>query len=138
MPSTFFDRIAELGRQVPKHSVTAKVEVDQVYAHYQHEGLDFNHPRGGQAKYLEQPWLAATSETMGRFARALLEPDGLERAGVEVAEKGSEMVQSHAPVEFNNLRQSGHPTVQVDGVTVYDRPPVVHRLSEAELRVLGK
>lgn len=25
------------------------------YAEVQHEGLDFNHPRGGEAKYLEKP-----------------------------------------------------------------------------------
>jgi hypothetical protein len=26
------------------------------YAHYQHEGMEFHHPQGGQAKYLEHPF----------------------------------------------------------------------------------
>lgn len=31
------------------------------YAAIQHERLDYNHPQGGQAKYLEQPFLEETS-----------------------------------------------------------------------------
>jgi hypothetical protein len=31
------------------------VSYDTPYAVYQHEGLDFNHPNGRQAKYLETP-----------------------------------------------------------------------------------
>ena len=31
------------------------------YAAVQHERLDYNHPQGGQAKYLEQPFLEETS-----------------------------------------------------------------------------
>lgn len=31
------------------------VSFDTPYAVIQHEALDFHHPRGGQAKYLEQP-----------------------------------------------------------------------------------
>lgn len=34
---------------------TAKIEYGTPYARYQHEGIEFNHPSGGQAKYLEQP-----------------------------------------------------------------------------------
>lgn len=34
---------------------TAHVVYDSVYARYQHYGLDFKHPRGGQALFLEQP-----------------------------------------------------------------------------------
>lgn len=32
-----------------------EVRFNQRYAAVQHERLDYNHPRGGQAKYLEQP-----------------------------------------------------------------------------------
>jgi len=32
------------------------------YAIIQHERLDYNHPKGGQAKYLEQPFLQRTAE----------------------------------------------------------------------------
>lgn len=41
------------------------------YALIQHERLDFNHPRGGQAKYLEQPVLEAAAGLGGRLARRI-------------------------------------------------------------------
>jgi hypothetical protein len=31
------------------------IEYNSVYARYQHYGLDYRHPRGGQALFLEQP-----------------------------------------------------------------------------------
>lgn len=34
---------------------TAHVTYDSVYGRYQHYGLDFRHPGGGQALFLEQP-----------------------------------------------------------------------------------
>jgi hypothetical protein len=36
-------------------ALRAAVSYDTPYAVYQHEGLDFAHPNGRQAKYLEQP-----------------------------------------------------------------------------------
>lgn len=39
-----------------------KVHNDSVYAARQHEELGWRHPRGGQAKYLEQPAKANASE----------------------------------------------------------------------------
>lgn len=149
MASTFFDRIKELKERVPKHSVTAALEVDQVYAHYQHEAISYDHNpttpsgtltyhNGGGAKYLERPWLEAAEHDMKRLADGLLEEHGLLDAAIEIAEDGSRMVLVNAPVEFGDLRESGHPTVEVDGVKVYDRPPVVGRLSEAELKAKGE
>lgn len=38
---------------------TAEVSFNEVYAARQHEELDWHHPLGGQAKYLEQPVKAA-------------------------------------------------------------------------------
>lgn len=50
-------------------------------------------------------------------------------------------VAAFAPVEFGNLRKSGHPivyspssTIMGDGVPRYDRAPVVERIPEAVLR----
>lgn len=34
--------------------MTAVIAFNIVYARYQHEGVGFNHPRGGQAKFLSQ------------------------------------------------------------------------------------
>lgn len=96
-----------------------------------------HYKNGGGAKYLERPWLDAQEHMMKRFADGLLEPHGLQDAAIEVAEDGARMVLTNAPVEFGDLRESGHPTVEVDGAVVYDRPPVAPRLSEAELKAKG-
>lgn len=134
MPGSFDERMTELEAMVGEGEITAAVDVDQVYARYQHEGLDFEHPRGGQAKYLEQPWEAAGTTFAERMARGLLVPDGLRSEARSFALDGAKMVREHAPVEFENLRRSGHATVTDDGHIVFDEPPEVPRLSEAELR----
>lgn len=36
------------------NEMTAVVSFNVIYARYQHEGVHFNHPRGGQAKFLSQ------------------------------------------------------------------------------------
>ncbi len=41
------------------------------YARYQHERTDLHHPGQGQAKYLEQPFNAATSQIQRKLARDL-------------------------------------------------------------------
>jgi hypothetical protein len=43
-------------------------------------------------------------------------------------------VEVTAPVLWNNLRQSGHPTVTDNGAVVHDEPPKQARLTDAELR----
>jgi len=73
------------------------------------------------------------------YARQVL-VDGGEHAIVnaveDLAEDGG--VATRAPVEFDDLRRSGHPTVTSDGVEIYDRPPRQHRLSEEELRIKAR
>ena len=45
------------GKAEPKNDgMVWEVSYGTEYAHYQHEGLDFRHPQGGQAKYLQQPF----------------------------------------------------------------------------------
>lgn len=44
----------------------AHVTYDSVYARYQHYGLDFRHPQGGQALYLEQPMITE-AETVAQI-----------------------------------------------------------------------
>lgn len=133
MAGDFFERIDELREKVGHGTLSGKVEVDQVYAHYQHEDLTLNHPRGGQGKYLEGPLLAGSEDWMRTVAKQVLEEgpaDGMK----EVVERVSDKVELHAPVEFDHLRRSGHPTVTDDGTVVYDRAPKVGRLSEEELK----
>jgi hypothetical protein len=76
------------------------------------------------------------SHYLQRYADRLLE-DGGEHAIVEAVEDLAEDggVATRAPVEFDDLRRSGHPTVTSDGATIYDRAPRQHRLSEEELRI---
>lgn len=102
-----------------------------------HEGLDFNHPRGGQALYLSQPLLDKHGDYLRSYADRLLE-DGGEQALIasmeDLAEEGG--VATHAPVLYTNLRASGHPMVESGGTVIYDRPPRQHRLSEEELKAI--
>lgn len=50
--------------ELARHKITAgySPEVDS-YSLVQHERLDFNHPKGGEAKYLENPF----NENVGRY-----------------------------------------------------------------------
>lgn len=134
MPGDFAARIDELLSDVGDGDLTGRCEVDQIYARYQHEGVEFRHPEGGQAKYLEQPHLQAAEDYMRRLAKSTLEPHGLVDAMADNMEHLSRAVYDHAPFEFGDLRASGHPTVEDDGHVVYDRPPLVHRLTEDELK----
>ena len=48
-------------------SVTMIFSVDQVYAAAQHEGIGFHHPKGGKAKFIEDPF----KEMLPRYTAAL-------------------------------------------------------------------
>lgn len=150
--SDFSERLDFLADDVGHDHLIGQVEVDQIYAHRQHEELTWHHPEGGQAKYLEEPFLTSVEDNMRHLAKTLLDPGGPTTGMVEVVEGGARAVFEHAPFEFGDLRASGHPSVidgghvvdvetgKVDvqgGQTVYDRPPAVHRLTEEELRAKG-
>jgi hypothetical protein len=135
--SSFDAAMARLSERIGHGNVKGSVEVDQVYARYQHEGLDFNHPRGGQAKYLEQPLFANVALYMQDIAAQVLTrgpvagmSDAMEDLSGEVFDK--------APIEFLDLRASGHPVVTQGGAVVYDRAPMQARLTEEQLRLKGK
>lgn len=135
MAGDFDERIAELLAKVGTGDLTGRVEVNQVYAQYQHEGLDLNHPHGGQAKYLEQPLMDKVSDYLQGIADDLLTAGPVDPM-ISAMEDLSGQVEKTAPVDLGNLRESGHPTVTDGADTVYDRPPVQRRLTEDELRAL--
>jgi len=137
MSGTFSARIGELRRRVGGGKLAGTVEVDQVYARYQHERMDLHHPRGGGPKFLERPLMAGYRDYLGDYARTVL-GDGGQPAMRRGAEHLSDQVELSAPAEFGDLRRSGHPTVTQGGRTVYDRPPKQRRLSEEELRAKGR
>lgn len=137
MAGDFDERMAELADRVGRGDLVGSVEVDQIYAQYQHEGLDLRHPRGGQAKYLEQPLYDKADRYLQDVADAVLDGRAAD-AMADAMEDLSGQVQKLAPVDFNNLRQSGHPVVTDDGATVYDRAPIQRRLTEEELKQLRR
>lgn len=59
---------------VDEAELEGKVTFDTPYAVVQHERLDFVHPNGRQAKYLEKPW----RENSARFAQLIA--DRIKRA----------------------------------------------------------
>ena len=135
----FAARIDELKELVGHGSLVGNVKVDQVYAHYQHEGLDFAHPRGGQAKYLEEPLHAGSSGFWEQIAAtALVEGEGPEKGMEEAVKHLGDEVKDKAPREFDNLRRSAALTVTSDGAEVYHKPAEVPRLSEEELKALNR
>jgi hypothetical protein len=142
MTGTLSDRLADLRRSTgsDRERLSGSVEVDQVYAHYQHERLDLHHPRGGMAKYLERPLMDNYRVYLEEYAREVLSEDGghgaMKRAMEDLAGLGG--VARHAPVEFSDLRMSGHPQVKLGDETIYDRPPVRHRLTKEELRIKSR
>lgn len=124
--------MAELRERVGHGDCEGSVEVNQVYAHYQHEGVELNHPRGGGAKFLEGPLYDHTSRYLQTIADRVLD-EGVARPMIDAMEHLSDQVLEHSPVEFGDLRDSGHPVVVDGGDVVYDRAPVAHRLSKEEL-----
>jgi hypothetical protein len=109
-----------------------KVIVDQVYAQNQHENLSFRHPGGGP-KFLTKALFQDYNKTMQSLANNF--PEGDQNAamaqGMERVVKG---VHKNAPHEFNDLRNSGAPSVKERGRFTYQRPPAVRRLTKSQLK----
>jgi len=141
MSGTCVQRIRELRDRIGTSygKITGEVIVDQVYAHYQHERLDLNHPRGGGPLYLTLPLLMNHGDYLGNYADTVLD-DGGHKAMQDAMEDlaGSGGVETYAPWEFYDLRRSGHPLVRLGWRTIYDRAPRQHRLSPAELRIKAR
>jgi hypothetical protein len=136
---TFGARMDELRARTrsDRGVMTGSVEVDQVYAHAQHEHLEYKHPRGGMARYLAAGLEARYREYLQAVADGVLDDggrDGMRRS----MESLSGEVYDRAPREFMDLRRSGHPQVRQGLDVLYDRPPMQHRLSDAELRAKSR
>jgi hypothetical protein len=136
MSGTFTRGIDHLLSQVPRHTKMG-VTVDQVYAHYQHEHPEFHHPDGGGAFYLRDPVFGKARKYLGDVAHGVIGPKGItiRAAMVAAAEDLSMEVYLRAPWEFGDLRASGHPWVEEDGIRVYDRKPNCERLAPEELAI---
>lgn len=130
----FSTRIRQLEQEVGDTDLVGILVVDQVYAQYQHEDLSLRHPGGGQAKYLEKPLYDEAPSYLQRLADAVLDND-INQAMARNMEDLSREVYALAPIEFGDLKASGHPMVESGGEVVYDRAPLVGRLSEEEIDI---
>jgi hypothetical protein len=137
MTGTFIERIDDLIDQIGTGRLVGRVEFNQVYAHYQHEGTEFKHPRGGKSHYLRDPLYDDLDKHMAKLAERLITPDGsqIRHAMVDVVENLAAAAAIQAPREYGDLERSDHPSVLDEGEVIYDRPPHTPRLTEAQLRL---
>lgn len=140
MAGTFAENIDKLIESVGHGSLKGSVEVNQIYAHYQHEHPEFKHPEGGKSYYLRDPLFENHDKYMRHLAEKAITAEGssITDGMKDNMENLSRGVFDQAPLEFGDLKGSGHPKITSDGVTVYDRPPNVHRLSKEDLRAKGE
>jgi hypothetical protein len=134
---TFDQGIAQLSALVGHGTATGHVVVDQAYAQRQHEDLAYKHPRGGGPKYLEAPLYAKANDYFELVAKEMLKV-GVIPPLATAMENLASTIEYTAPVLWWDLRRSGHPFVDDNGIVVYDRSPLVHRLTEAELKAKGR
>lgn len=139
MSGDFHAKLAELRDRTRCRDgmLRGSVEVNQVYAHYQHEGLDLHHPRGGQARFLTGGLMDSYHGYLQAVADGFLDDGGRDAMQRSMEHLAGEVF-DRAPVEFWDLRRSGHPVVQQGQRTLYDRAPLQHRLSAAELRAKSR
>lgn len=134
MPSrgTWRQRLDELARNVGDGDLVGQYKVDQRYAAYQHVHR-LRHPRGGQKDYVSDPLKARNSSWYRGIARVFLH-GGAELAMAQALEDLDRQVGVLAPVDLNNLRQSGSITVLSAGRPVYVRPARIARLPDKPRR----
>lgn len=143
MSSTFAQRTRELEDMVGHGKLIGKNIVDQVYAAPNEVGYwksgplagVSNRPRhGGETHALRNSVVEFSETYMRSLASHAFEPEGLNDAMIDNVERMARHYYDKAPRETNALRLSTNPIV-IDGhEEIYNRPPVVRRLSKAELR----
>jgi hypothetical protein len=135
MPKGEFNKGCQrLLKIVGDKKLEGKVVVDQVYAKFQHESLDLKHPHGGGGKFLTRALFKEHRGIMRGLARDAYQVYGLNSAMIVGMERVVRGVYQNAPHEFNDLRNSGAPSVKDRGRFIYNRPPVVKRLTKSQLR----
>jgi len=110
------------------------VVVDQVYAEMQHEALEFRHPRGGRAKYLEKPLFEETPYWLQEFAeKFLISRQKASKLWGDIGGLLQDEVKFNAPIEFGDLINSASLTVKEGGATIKHVPAKQPRLTDIEL-----
>lgn len=143
--TSFAERIDTLKAMVGDGYLDAEITVNQVYAHYQDSGAGphgkpaalFIHPRGGEAGYLSGQVAARRDEVISAWARTLLR-EGPIPTTVRLVNSFCDQVYARAPREFWILRNSAAGKVHDNGRPTFDRPPMMPRLSQAELNAIRR
>jgi hypothetical protein len=133
---TFQARTDELAHKVGHGDLKGRVEVDQIYARFQHERADLRHPRGGGPFYLRKAMMEHGQQHLVTIGRSILETGGV-HAMADAMDEVVGLLPQYTPVEFGYLRDSGHAQVFDNGALAYDLPPIVPRLSEEQLKHRG-
>jgi hypothetical protein len=107
---SFDTGVSELQRLIGNGKLTGEVTFDTPYAAVQHERMDFSHPGGGEAKYLETPLKQKHRQYLAAIAGDLL-GIGPERAMRMAVEDLLGEAARRAPVDEGTLRASGHARV---------------------------
>ena len=140
---TFAEGVDELKAMAGPRHLTGVIRVNQVYAHYQDSGRGphgkpaaaFSHPRGGKAEYLSGQMRVRRDEFIQGWADQVLRGSMVSnfiRDLTSVADR----VFVDAPREFEVLRNSTALALYGDGAPIFERPPLVARLSEAQIKAL--
>lgn len=134
MAKKAIDGIQDLINRTTGPRIKSTVTVNQPYAQDQHETLYYKHPRGGKAKFLEEPLFANHPKWIQEFANGLLRPKAdAEDGWAKVGRRLKSEVPKNAPVEFGDLRQSAGLEVRSGSSVVVNEPPAQPRLTESEL-----
>lgn len=131
------DRIRALATRIGPASLTGHLEVNQVYAAYQHFREELKHTSGGRVYYLQGPLFEQATRYLQEIADSVLDGD-MRATMFDVMKQLNTQVEINAPVTLGNLRMSGHPFVTEGGAIVHDQPPRQRRLSEEELKALSR
>ena len=159
---TFEARIDELARMC--EPVYAYVNVDQVYARFQdgvgdltdlpHNdtgvitpteksvaqggkfGVDFDHPEGGEARYLSGYITTEGFNIVESLSNFIREDISLADSSIVQMEKVASHVQDTAPIDFGILANSASVHVDRNHRVYYDRHALTPRLSQSELDAL--
>lgn len=132
----FHDKMQMLIDSTARGNITGEVVVDQVYAHYQEVNVTFRHPDGGQAYYMRDSLYEDLNGKMQKIADSVLDEEGThpEEGVKKVVDSVNDSIKEKAPLEFGDLRGSGHRIVTVGQETVYDVPALIGRQSAEELK----
>lgn len=90
---------------------TVNVAYETPYAVYVHEDLEANHPNGGQAKFLEEPFRANRNLLSAIVKRSLVRKRSLEDGLMEAGNLLLNLSIPLVPVDTGRLRDSGNVTI---------------------------